>query len=390
MKKLTKKSMSLLIALVFVLTTVIASVNVFAENTVGKTLIPKKILTKAESGVTTPDVNFVFTAEKHSLNGDTANVSTLPALKSVTVNYTKTDDTDADTTKEGKQLTKAEATMDMLDGITFPAAGQYTYTIKETAGNADGITYSKAEYLASLFVVKEGNKFVVNNIMIKKTKNDDGSAANGTKTNYDPSTLESNGLAFNNIYDKKAGNPNPNAGDPDANDKKGLVINKVLAGSTDDTVSFGFKLTLTAPKGASDTAKASVPTANIVAKDGTKTPVTMSYGNEIQFQLKAGEKLVLNDVLLGSNAKIEESDPQGFTPSVNAVAFGGAVTDLDALKTTGVVLGDQNGGNNAAFTNTKQSATGIILKNLPFIILGLVATAGIVLYVRGRAKKATE
>ena len=87
---------------------------------------------------------------------------------------------------------------------------------------------------------------------------------------------------------------------------------------------------------------------------------------------------------------IEETESQGFNPSVKAMSVGGEVTALDTLKTTGIVLGDQQGGNSAAFTNTKQTATGVILKNLPFIILGLVATAGIVLYVRGRAKKVTE
>lgn len=388
MKKLTKKTMSLLVALVFVLTAVIASVNVFAANTVEKTLLPKKILTKAEKGVTTPTETFNFTATPHSFNGDTAQTAKLPAISSATAAYTAADDTDADATKPGKQLTKAGS--DMLDNVTFNEAGQYTYTIKETAGSTTGITYSKAEYLASLFVVKKGSTFVVNNIMIKKTKNDDGTDATGEKVPYDPSTLDSNGLAFNNIYDKKDGNPNPNGGDPDATDKKGLVVNKIVSAADNSGETFGFSLTLTAPAGASATALAEAPTAYRVAADGTKTAVTLSYGNAIPFELKAGEKLVLDKVLLGSTAKIEETQTQGFNASVSANGFDGAVTSLDTLKTTGIVLGDTGNGNNAAFTNTKQSATGIILKNLPFIILGLVATAGIVLYVRGRAKKATE
>ena len=395
MKKLTKKSMSLLVALVFVLTAVIASVNVFAANTVEKTLLPKKILTKAEKGVTTPAETFNFTATPHSFNGDTAQANKCKALSAATVAYTTADDTDADATKDGKQLTKAGS--DMLDNVTFNEAGQYTYTIKETAGSTTGMTYSKAEYLASLFVVKKGSTFVVNNIMIKKTKNDDGTDATGEKVPYDPSTLDSNGLAFNNVYDKKGGNPNPGKNDPqnpdtpNADDKKGLVINKIVTGDDNFGGSFGFKLTLTAPKGATAGAIASVPTAKIVDKAGNATPVTINaYGTATEFQLKAGEKLVLNDVLLGSTAMIEETNAQGFNASVSANGVDGAVTSLDTLKTTGIVLGDTGNGNNAAFTNTKQSATGILLKNLPFIILGLVATAGIVLYVRGRAKKATE
>lgn len=394
MKKLTKKSMSMLVALVFVLTAVIASVNVFAANTVEKTLLPKKVLTKAEAGVTTPAETFNFTATPHSFDGDENKKGDLPNLTASTIAYTAADDTDADATKDGKQLTKAAS--DMLDNVTFTKAGQYTYTIKETAGSTKGMTYSKAEYLASLFVVKKGDKFVVNNIMIKKVKNDDGTDANGTKTDYDPSDLDKNGLEFNNVYDKKDGNPDPGKNDPDpdtpnAADKKGLVINKIVAEGENSGESFGFKLTLTAPKGATKAAVDAVPTAKIVDKDGNATAVTINaYGTATEFQLKAGDKLVLNDVLLGSTAMIEETESQGFTASVKAMAVGGEVTSLDTLKSTGIVLGDQDGGNSAAFTNKKQTATGIILKNLPFIILGLVATAGIVLYVRGRAKKVTE
>lgn len=394
MKKLTKKSMSMLVALVFVLTAVIASVNVFAANTVEKTLVPKKVLTKAEAGVTTPDVTFNFTAEKHSFDGKEAEKDTLPDLTASTIAYTAADDTDADAAKDGKQLTKAAS--DMLDNVKFEKAGQYTYTIKETEGTEKGVTYSKAEYLASLFVVKKDGKFVVNNIMIKKIKNDDGTDATGEKTPYDPTDLDKNGLAFNNVYDKKDGNPDPGKNDPDPDtpnpdDKKGLVINKIVAADENSGESFGFKLTLTAPKGATKAAVDAVPTAKIVDKDGKATPVTINaYGTATEFQLKAGEKLVLNDVLLGSTAMIEETESQGFNPSVKAMAAGGEVTALDTLNTTGIVLGDQQGGNSAAFTNTKQTATGVILKNLPFIILGLVATAGIVLYVRGRAKKVTE
>ncbi|MDO5015362.1 MAG: FctA domain-containing protein [Clostridia bacterium] len=397
MKKMTKKTLSVLIALTFVIAMVFTSINVFAANTVGKELVVKKILTEAAKGVNTPNENFVFTATPHSFNDQTTPeaLAKLPALADKTADYTAADATDADANAPGKQVIKASA--DFLDGVTFTEAGQYTYTIKETAGTTADMVYSKAEYLVSLFVGKaaDGN-FVVNQIQVKQVKDDAGNAKDDTKTEYNPD-LNSNKLAFGNTYNKTGGNPNPgentDPNDPDNpndDDKKGLVVNKIVADADDAGLSYGFSLTLTAPEGISTEV---APTAFIVAKDGTKTAVTMSaYGEATTFSLKAGEKLVLDKVLLGSTAKLEETDAQGYQTSVNAIGIDGAVTNVDDLKNTGIVIGEPTGdaaaSNHIAVTNTKQTATGILLKNLPFIVLGLVATAGIVFYVVNRAKKA--
>lgn len=396
MKNLFKKIMPVAMAVAMVLVGFVPALPTQAENTVGKTLVTKKVLTKAEAGVTTPTETFTFEATAHSFNGDTTKTTTCPALTNGTAAYGATDDTDADTTAPGKQLAKLSG--DMLDNVKFTQAGQYTYTIKEKAGSTTGITYSKAEYLASLFVVKNANgDFVVDSIMIKKTKNDDGTAATDTKTEYKPD-INGNHLEFNNVYDKKAGNPDPKPNDPNdpntpnAADKKGLVINKIVkADDLAQGTSYGFSLTLTAPAGATAAAVAAVPTAKIVKPDGTTTDVTMSaYGTATTFNLEAGEKIVLNDVLLGSTAKVEEKDPQGYTPSVAANGNGEAVSDLAALKDTGIILGDQAAGNYASFTNVKQTATGILLHNLPYIVLIIVAAAGITLYVRNRRRAYKE
>lgn len=365
----------------------VPTLSVNAENTVGKTLVVKKVLTKADQGVTTPAENFSFTAEAHSFNGAMNQKTECPALTSVTSNYDGTEDTDADAAKPGKQLNVLSG--DMLDGVNFTKAGQYTYTVKEIAGTTEGMTYSKAEYLASLMVVKSGDgKFTVEKIMIKKIKDDEGKdVTNDSKTEYNPEEANNN-LAFNNVYDKKDGNDNPGGGEVTEPDKKGFVVNKVVATATD--ASFGFKLTLVAPAGATQAAVDALPTAKIIKADGTlKETVTMSaYGTSTEFTLKKGERLVLADVLLGSTAKVEESDTQGFTPTVEANGVS-AVNDVDTLKNNGVILSDA-GNNYATVTNTEQTLTGILMSNLPLILLFVIAAGGIAVYARNRRKANSE
>lgn len=398
MKITLKKTMALALCAMLLLLAAIPALNVHAEPAAQKVLKVKKVLTKAEKGVTTPTEEFTFTATAHSFNNDTAKSGDCPDLTSGKAGYTEADDTDMDAANDGKQLIKLSD--DMLLNVNFTKAGQYTYTVKETAGSTPGMTYSQAEYLVSLIVVKDSTgKFVVDEIQIKKTKNDDGSDATDTKTPYNPDVDhngDKNGLAFNNVYDKTGGNPDPtpepgtpDPGKPTEADKQGFVVNKVVDGS-DTTAEFGFKLTLDAPKAATATALAVDPTAKIVKSDGNVKDVTLNaYGTPTEFKLKKGEKLVLTKVLLGSTAKVEETDAQGFTPAVEANGFEGKVTKLDTLKDTGVILSDK-GGNYATVTNKQQTITGILINNLPFILLFIVAVGGITVYIRNRNRANRE
>lgn len=388
MKTFLKKTITIALSMALCLTGLVPALSAHAENTVGKTLVIKKVLTKAEKGVTTPNETFDFTATAHSFNDDAGQASKCPALKTGNAAYTSADNTDGDASAEGKQLIKISS--DMLDGISFNQVGQYTYTIKERAGSTNGMKYSGAEYLVSMFVVKNAsNKYVVDSIQIKQTKNDEGaSVTSGGKIAYAPDP-DGNKLLFNNVYNKKSGNTNPTGNNPTNEDKEGFVIDKVVATATD--AEFKFSLTLTAPAGASSSATSSLPTGKIVGADGNvKSTVTMSaYGTSTQFILKKGERLVIANVLMGSTAKVAETDAQGFTPSVKANGVGGTVTNVSVLENDGVVLGD--GGNNyATVTNAQQSATGVIIDNLPFIIVLIIAAMGIGMYIRNRKKAWSE
>ena len=176
-------------------------------------LIIKKVLNLPESGVTTPTETFKFKFEKHSKNGKTEKKDDCPDIKEQSINYANTDNTDGDTNKAGKQIIKVSAA-DALAGVIFSEAGQYTYTVKETANSTADMTYSKAEYLVSIFTKKDSTgKVVVSHIQIKKEKNDKGTAeTNPAKKEYKPGSAtdkyKDNTFEFGNNYDKKDGNDN--------------------------------------------------------------------------------------------------------------------------------------------------------------------------------------
>ena len=58
--------------------------------------------------------------------------------------------------------------------------------------------------------------------------------------------------------------------------------------------------------------------------------------------------------------------------------------------TAGLAIGDNAAGNSVVFVNTQQTATGIILNNLPFIVLALVAGLGIFFFVKNRREEEAE
>lgn len=363
-----------------------------------KELKIKKVLTLPAEGVKTPQQTFTFNFVAQSFNRDTNKANECPQITAPTVSYTNNDGKDEqnkkyddDATKNGKQVIKV--TDDILKNVTFTKDGQYTYTVTETEVKTDGNKIwnsSKAEYLVSLFVQKKGDKFEVYDIQIQKNKNDDGTApTEKKKTPYEPGTegysttgkWKDNNFVFNNAYEEKAGNNNPSGKTPTDDDKKGFVLDKKVDGDTENktTTEFEFKLTVTKDLASKQTDKFKY---KVVNKEGTageeKEGEYGTTGNTIK--LKAGERVVLSNVLLGSKVEVEETVKNGYTPTVT-----GKITK----EKDGFVLTDE-GGNAVTFTNKKDTAVGFILNNLPFIVLVAFAGFGILFFVKNKKDKDEE
>lgn len=354
-----------------------------------------KTLSKA-AGVNTPHATFTFAYEKHSKDNNTAKAGECPELwtASPSVSYSAADTEDADNNEPGIQL-KKNGTID-LTAVNFTSPGQYTYRITEVksgltedgdANTTETMTYSEASYLLSLFVTGDAkNGYNVTGAFVKKEKDNGGTAVTEEKAEVNADT----GLPFENRYDKTSGNtPDPNNPTPDdpANNK-GLMITKTVTGAhADSSTTFEFKLTITKPEGTS-AAAASAPKYVIIHAGNPATAeqaAALTYGEAKSITLKHGDRVVLQDVLLGSNVKVEETNSQGYVPSVVVTGATGNA-DIDSLKTAGVVINDGNTGNTVAFTNTHQTITGILIHNLPFILLIAGAVTGIAVFARNRRR----
>ena len=96
---------------------------------------------------------------------------------------------------------------------TFPEAGEYEYTVTETQtadpavtdGKHEKMIMSKAEYTMDVYVTEntEGS-LVIDNIIVKKMKDDKGDDAQGTKVT-DIGDTDTNGFNFTNTYVQEAG-----------------------------------------------------------------------------------------------------------------------------------------------------------------------------------------
>ncbi len=351
----------------------------------------KKVLNMPETGVTTPNYEYKFVFTKHSLNRDEGKKNELPDINTVNINgFAATMTTDADSAKAGRQVTKNSS--NILDGVTFTKSGQYTYTVSEIAGDKSGMTYSKASYTVSIFVEKKGENFIPTSVQIAKTMDDKGTPETSpTKQEYTPDGGTSkNNFVFNNNYDPKTGNDNPTGKEITDADKKGFVLKKEIAGATPNLdEAFKFNVTATKPKGSNS--DATTFKYKIVGQDGTAGAVeTGTYGTAFDVTLKHGERVVFSDVLLGTTVKAEETVDGGYTKSIKSGSkINGTVVTVDNLK-TGLAIGDNADGNSVVFVNTQQTATGIILNNLPFIAIVLVAGLGIFFFVKNRREEEAE
>lgn len=393
-----KKSLALVLALGFsasclVQVQALGGPHPAVPQTPVKQLKIKKVLNLPSADVKTPAVKFSFTFTKHSYNGETDKTSEFPDITvAKSVDYSEADTTDGDTNKQGLQLVKT--TENVLNGVTFSKAGQYTYKVTENQTLADnatlpqGLAMSKAEYLVSIFTKTiANNKVVVDNIYIAKLKKDDGTDADKKeKVDYDSTSDTTNKFEFNNNYDPKAGNENPSGKEIGEADKKGFVLQKKVEGEkANANEEFTFSLTVTKPEGSHGSdQKFNYKVVNDQgAVDGNASEGT--YTTPFTVKLKKGYRVVLYNVLLGSKVQAEETVSAGYTKSLekDQCKFNGTViATVEELK-TGKNIGDK-GDNSIIFVNTQQTPTGILLNSLPFIVLALVALAGIVFFVKNR------
>lgn len=288
-------------------------------------------------GLRTPAATFKFTASPQTQDA-------LPAtITNVTYQAGETG-----TFKDGKYVISKDTAISFTGN--WKHAGEYVYTVTETQENMTNVTYDTSSYKLRVYVINGTNGLEVEKI-----------TAQGKNGKTDK-------ILFTNTYTKNNAT---------------LTIEKNTTGKyANKTKEFNFEITFTK----SPMSDKRTFTGNIGSE-----PVECIAGTPKSFTLADGEQLVFSNLPVGTTYVVKELDAlDGYTPSVTVVENRTTTVNrtaaqegdaLDTLKEGGKknLVGEYE--NKVTFTNTHKGGvvpTGILMNNLPFILLVAVAIVAFV------------
>ena len=271
---------------------------------------------------------------------------------------------------------------------TFTEAGEYEYTVTETQtadpavadGEHEKMIMSKAEYTMDVYVTEntEGN-LVIDNIIVKKMKDDKGDDAQGTKVT-DIGDTDTNGFNFTNTYVQEAGTgTNPTTPDPDYTNFGSLNVSKTISVpegvQADANKEFDFTATFKFPDGTDANTLGGVK--------GNGTVISLKQDGTYTFKLKTTEKMKFTGVPVGTKISVTESATPNYKGSAAVVINGAAQDTVTASKyDEAITVSDKTLGkakNTVDVTNTYNyvPTTGIIMNTLPYVLM--IALCGVAL-----------
>lgn len=271
---------------------------------------------------------------------------------------------------------------------TFTEAGEYEYTVTETQtaepavadGEHEKMIMSKAEYTMDVYVTEntEGS-LVIDNIIVKKMRDDKGDDAQGTKVT-DIGDTDTNGFNFTNTYVQEAGTGDkPSTPGEDYTNYGSLNVSKTISVpegvQADANKEFDFTATFKFPDGTDANALGGVK--------GNGTDITLKQDGTYTFKLKTTEKMKFTGVPVGTKISVTESATPNYKGSA-AVVINGAAQDTvtaskydEAITVSEKSLGQKK--NTVDVTNTYNyvPTTGIIMNTLPYVLM--IALCGVAL-----------
>ena len=373
--------------------------NVLAENEVASSQNEKNVVVKVNKeldiaeGITTPTATFSFKfVPKEGQNSANVPYEKVTATNGTIPNRTVTYGA-SDTLPQGKTAI-IKATDDIFAGVTYENAGEYVYTVSEEqtgwtalANNIDTLTFDTKTYEMHVFVKNksQGTGTYISNVYFVDTTAGSTTAATAKKAgNAEPGTEGGTKVykydLFKNKYTKKAGKTgdSPSSINPNAN---ALTITKKVAGGlASKTKNFTFKLTFKAAS-----------TDETGTYTGTKGSEQIQFTKDVEkeFTLHDGESLVFPDLPAGTKYTLKEEGTSGYTPSSaykenGTLKNGAAGTQSQAYTVADVLIGEKENNNIVTNTLPEVTPTGLLIDNLPFIIMIGLGLFGFILVAKRR------
>lgn len=297
-------------------------------------------------GLKTPAATFKFTATSETTGAPTATIANVSFTEEQTG------------TLIGEKYVLEGTTAISFQG-TWPHVGEYVYTVTETqdpANKVENVTYDSSEYTLRVYVVNKNDNLEVEKITAEKA---------GTKTAK---------ILFKNTYAKK-----------DAT----LIIEKNTTGTyANKTQQFDFTIAFTKSPTESTLGEFN---GTITRKGNNTSELVTTNNGSYNFKLADGDKLQFTDLPVGTTYVVTENGAKDdYTPSVTVIENAQetvkdrvAQNEEQALSTQKEngeknLIGENT--NKVTFTNTYKNVavTGVIMNNLPFILLVAVAIVAFV------------
>jgi hypothetical protein len=299
------------------------------------------------------DFTFSFTAQ--ATDTSTAAETPAVAVQKVTVDP-----------QSGGKATGSIALSDVFNGASFPHAGVYMYEVAETTkGYADKaetgdkvetLTVDDAKYNVRVYVVNgDNNTTVIQGITVENAK---------TKEKVDPTDK---GFIFKNEY-KEVLEP-----------ANGVVlkVEKTITGAyADKTKKFPVTVKLTLP-GTAAAADVALATDSKGTLSGTTVTADLADSDSIVFsKLPAGTTFTVSE----TQDTAYKSKITGFVATADTAYVEGDRTDVAGKEP--VVEADET----VSIENNRENLipTGIVINNLPYIMLVAFAAAGILYLAKKR------
>ena len=282
---------------------------------------------------------------------------------------------------------------------TYSEAGEYEYTVKESQtadpavanGDHEKLIMSGAEYIMDVYVTEneKTGALEISNIIVKRTKDDEGKNANGVKVT-DIGNDDNNGFNFTNTYVQEAGTgTDPVNPGPDYTTYGSLDVSKIIktdaADTADTNKEFEFTADFTFPNGTD------VTTLGAKATIGDST--TSITGTSHTFKLKHGQNVKFTGLPVGTKISVTESATPNYKGSAEVVINNGpkeAVAETkynEALTVSNKTLGQNKNTVDVANTYNYVPTTGIIMNTLPYVLMIALCGAALMAFVAFKRRR---